>query len=162
MWGPCSGHKRVTIWPFLWLLIHWVVKWKPGHSCRPLVLLIYWPLILLVVLCNKISLWGKFLSNCNFGEEKSLTIIKLWIGIIWVLIRILDREIYFIGDAFRHTALLSSMIKFYWFSHRKWPLYMILPCFSLFKKQLLLRCQSLSLTVCSPLQTWSIIFLLCV
>ena len=38
MWGPYLGHKRVIFLPFLWLLIHWVVKWKPGHSCRPLVL----------------------------------------------------------------------------------------------------------------------------
>ena len=38
MWGPYLGHKRVIFWPCLGLLIHWVVKWKTGHSCRPLVL----------------------------------------------------------------------------------------------------------------------------
>ena len=42
MWGPCLGHKGVIFWPFLWLLIHWVGKWKPGHSCRPLVLFYIW------------------------------------------------------------------------------------------------------------------------
>ena len=35
VWGPCLGHKKVILRPFL---IHWVVKLKPGHSFRPLVL----------------------------------------------------------------------------------------------------------------------------
>ena len=38
--GPCEDHKRVIFghfWDYC-LLIHWVVNWKPGHSCRPLVL----------------------------------------------------------------------------------------------------------------------------
>ena len=39
MWGPCFGNKVVIFWPHLRLLNHWVVKWKTGHSCRPLVLL---------------------------------------------------------------------------------------------------------------------------
>ena len=38
MWGSCFGNKVVIFWPHLGLLNHWVVKWKTGHSCRPLVL----------------------------------------------------------------------------------------------------------------------------
>ena len=57
MWGPYFGHKRVIFWPFLGLLIHWVVKWKPGHSCRLLVL--FWLLLCLV----KLTCW--LLNFCD-------------------------------------------------------------------------------------------------
>ena len=38
IWGSFVGHKRVIFLLFLALLIHWVIRWKTGHSFRPLVL----------------------------------------------------------------------------------------------------------------------------
>ena len=75
MWGPCFGHKRVIFRPFLGLLIHWVVKWKTGHSCRPLVLLfcrsaletphLVW-IVILLYLCIWLVLEYQFHWNWSF------------------------------------------------------------------------------------------------
>ena len=78
MWGPCFGIKVVIFWPHLGLQIHWVVKWKTGHSCRPLVLckacLSSWTLIQ--------NFWTyEFRVGCSVGRFKSSNLnhwLKLW------------------------------------------------------------------------------------
>ena len=73
--GPCFGHKRALFWLFLGLLIHWVVKWKTRHSCRPLVLFEY----------DFMSLISKFLSMMDellYSISKLAYILSVIISVI--------------------------------------------------------------------------------
>ena len=46
-------NKASIFMPHLGLLIHWVVKWKTGHSCRPLVFFFIYVCIVFCSLCTR-------------------------------------------------------------------------------------------------------------